>query len=547
MATRGECFRENECLVRQRRLRRSRGLVTATTIVLTISVACAFQSSSGTVAPRRHLPIQPENGQWSRHVTRRRTQRPVAAGSDALLFELMKQSVQDTSASPDSTRDDASIRREASQGQDAKQVNTKPQAVQFKTITEASRKKQRVTIKKTSKSKRARSSTMPGFKGDTDNQRAYREGIRLVEHRTGRKVVETPQERAKRRKKSGETMYKTSASVPDSLIQFASEVHSVDRISRNEEIELSEKTQEAIRLQNLYEVLEYKLERQPSDEEWCAAAGKINMEAIRQAIDEGVEAKNKLVTSNIRMVQSVVNTYIRNGLSGKYNAGDMMQEGILSLIRAAEKFEPDRGWKFSTYAMYWVRAGVKRSQIQQSRIVVVPQRLHEKRKQLKRVDREIVAEFGRRPTKRELGDAVGMSELQVDRCIAAMDQRCYSLDAEVANTNKPMQSRSGASLIEIVESKKDDGEHRRLSQSHLREDLIETLHRHLSPEEVELLLLRYGLIGEQKLNGQQPTIAEVSERVGLKPDKVRRMLQKSLKQLKAVGVDEWQSFQRDLP
>ena len=88
-------------------------------------------------------------------------------------------------------------------------------------------------------------------------------------------------------------------------------------------------TQEAIRLQNLFDKLCEKLGREPKDEEWCAAAGKINLEAIQEAMDEGLEAKNKLVTSNLRMVQGVVNTYIRNGLGGQYNAGDMMQEGVM--------------------------------------------------------------------------------------------------------------------------------------------------------------------------------------------------------------------------
>lgn len=80
---------------------------------------------------------------------------------------------------------------------------------------------------------------------------------------------------------------------------------------------------------NLKEQLEERLMREPTDEEWCAEAGKINMEAIRQALEEGLEAKNQLVISNLRMVQGVVNIYIRNGLGGQYNAGDMMQEGIM--------------------------------------------------------------------------------------------------------------------------------------------------------------------------------------------------------------------------
>lgn len=94
-------------------------------------------------------------------------------------------------------------------------------------------------------------------------------------------------------------------------------------------MELGRLTQEAIQLQSLYDNLEESLQREPTDDEWCAAAGKINVEAIRQALEEGLEAKNKLVTSNLRMVQGVVNVYIRNGLSGQYNAGDLMQDGVV--------------------------------------------------------------------------------------------------------------------------------------------------------------------------------------------------------------------------
>lgn len=102
-----------------------------------------------------------------------------------------------------------------------------------------------------------------------------------------------------------------------------------DRITAREEVELGERTQEALRLQLLFDNLQSTLNREPTDEEWCAAAGKINMEAIRQSINEGIEAKNKLVTSNLRMVQGVVNVYIRNGLGPNYNAGDLMHDGIM--------------------------------------------------------------------------------------------------------------------------------------------------------------------------------------------------------------------------
>jgi RNA polymerase primary sigma factor len=79
----------------------------------------------------------------------------------------------------------------------------------------------------------------------------------------------------------------------------------------------------------MYDDLQGKYGRDPTDEEWCAAAGKINMEALREAIEDGMEAKNHLVASNLRMVQRVVNLYIRNGLGSEYNAGDLMQDGTM--------------------------------------------------------------------------------------------------------------------------------------------------------------------------------------------------------------------------
>jgi DNA-directed RNA polymerase sigma subunit (sigma70/sigma32) len=199
--------------------------------------------------------------------------------------------------------------------------------------------------------------------------------------------------------------------------------------------------------------------------------------------------------------------------------------------------------------MYWIRSAVKRSQIFQSRIIPVPQRLYENHKRLQRVEAELKETLGRQPTRKELGDAVGMSETQVERSFQAMDQRCFSLDAAVANKLKPNSGdRENSSMYELVESRTDDGTNK-LKRVFVREDLIETLNRHLDPHAVDLLLLRYGLMDEQKLPqgfSGPLTIAEVSSFVGLKPDKVRRMINNSLKQLKFLIGDEWEDFEREL-
>ena len=159
--------------------------------------------------------------------------------------------------------------------------------------------------------------------------------------------------------------------------------------------------------------------------------------------------------------------------------------------------------------------------------------------------------LGRKPTKAEMGKAVGMSELQVERCLTAMAQKCYSLDQELVNNKKPINSdNTRGTLIELVASSADDGEQERIDRFYMVQDLIETLHRHLPPDEVELLLLRFGLKEsprpEHRYRNKQLTIAELGAIVGQKPDKVRRTIKRSLKQLQAAGPEEWKEFQHAL-
>lgn len=196
--------------------------------------------------------------------------------------------------------------------------------------------------------------------------------------------------------------------------------------------------------------------------------------------------------------------------------------------------------------MFWIRAAVKRSQIFQSRPIPVPQRLYENHKRLQRIEKELKAVLDRQPTKKEIGEVIGMSENQVERCMKAMEQRCFSLDQGITNKLKPNNGdREESSMYELVE----DGEYKKLKRLFLREDLIETLNRHLGPEAARLLLLRYGLTDDQSLPNDLAgplTIAQVSELVGLRPDKVRRMINNSLKELKFVIGNEWDDFEREL-
>lgn len=404
----------------------------------------------------------------------------------------------------------------------------------------------------------ARTSTMPGFGDRKSSQRhhAFRDGLNIAKQSNDRmadkihKVLHTEKVVKKRRKENSEAMYDGSACVPDSLVAFARELHMETRITPKEELELGTKTQEAIAIQKIHGELQHRLGRKPTANEWCEAAGKIDIEALEVALEDGMEAKDRLVTSNLRLVQSVVNLYIRNGLGSQYNAGDLMQEGVTALIRAAEKFDPERGFRFSTYAMYWIRSAVKRSQILQSRVINVPQRLHETYKKITKIETELKKELGRKPTTAELASAGGLTETQLHRCKRAIAQQCFSLDSELENTLNPNKSdMNHDTMYNILAAQYDNVEFKQLKSDFMKDDLISTLYRYLSSHEVDLLLLRYGLMDERTLPhgfSGPLTIAEVSRLVGLKPDKVRRMINKSLRQLRHLIAHEWEDFEKVL-
>ena len=200
--------------------------------------------------------------------------------------------------------------------------------------------------------------------------------------------------------------------------------------------------------------------------------------------------------------------------------------------------------------MYWIRSAVKRDQIYQSRVITVPQRLYENHKRILRVDKELRAALDRPPTKKELGEAVGMSQIQVERCLRAMSQRCFSMDQQMTNSKKPMSGDADQdTMYEIVASKNDDSGD--IKHVFFREDLINALFRHLTEEEANLLLLRYGLMDSEtpnmKPNGNLMTIAEISRIVELKPDKVRRLINKSLRELKtSFSSESWVEYEREM-
>jgi len=394
-----------------------------------------------------------------------------------------------------------------------------------------SKSKTEVKAKKKTQTRSRLSSTMPGYiskqnKVDKEARESKNKGI-------------SPKTQAVRIRQNQLELYRKNPCVPESFLQFVEEIHQESRITPAEEIRLGTLCQNAQKLHEVYDNLVAKYNREPTDEEYMAASDNISMESLRNCLDVGLEAKNLLVTSNLRLIQKVVNMYVRNGMGSEYNAADMMEEGTLALIRAAEKFKPTRGFRFSTYAMYWIRSAIKSSFLTQTRLIKIPQRLIETNKKVLKVAEELEFLLGRQPTTAELSEAAEVTSSQMSRCAEANNLICGSLDESLVNSFKPGEKSKDTLHSTVGENA--ETEEMAIDHSYERGNLIATMRRYLTPHQVDLIMLRYGLVDAKVLPhgfSGPLTIAKISHLVGLKPHKVRSQIHNGLRQMKHLVTNE---------
>jgi RNA polymerase nonessential primary-like sigma factor len=298
----------------------------------------------------------------------------------------------------------------------------------------------------------------------------------------------------------------------DMVRTYLREIGRVPLLTREQEIILGKQVQQMMVFVEAKEALAKKLQREPSLQEWATEVNQPEAE-LNLTVHHGKRAKQRMIEANLRLVVAIAKKYQKRNMEFL----DLIQEGALGLERGVEKFDPTRGYKFSTYAYWWIRQAITRAIAQQGRTIRLPIHITEKLNKIKKVQRELAQKFGRSPTPAEIAKELELEPLQI-REYLNMARQPVSLDVRVGDNQD----------TELQEMLEDDGPSPEYytTQEFLRQDLNNLL-AELTPQQRQVVALRFGLE-----DGNELSLAKVGERLSLSRERVRQLEHQALAHLR---------------
>ncbi|EIV96029.1 RNA polymerase sigma factor [Frankia sp. QA3] len=294
------------------------------------------------------------------------------------------------------------------------------------------------------------------------------------------------------------------AGTADLVRMYLREIGKVPLLNAAQEVELSKRVEAGL-------FAEHKLETDPDlPVDLCRDLGLL--------VKDGHAAKQQLVSANLRLVVSVAKKYSGRGMT----LLDLVQEGNLGLIRAVEKFDYAKGYKFSTYATWWIRQAIGRALADQARTIRIPVHVVEQINKITRLQRQLVSTLGREPTDEELALELDMPIEQV------VELRRYAQDTVSLETSV---GDDGDSVLGDFIEDSDATSPADAASYGAMQDEIENVLGGLNPREREVMRLRFGLA-----DGKQHTLAEVGNRLGLTRERIRQIERDTLRELRKPAV-----------
>ncbi|MEH2425623.1 MAG: RpoD/SigA family RNA polymerase sigma factor [Nostoc sp.] len=304
----------------------------------------------------------------------------------------------------------------------------------------------------------------------------------------------------------------------DAVGAFFKEMARYPLLKADEEVELARRVRFVEEVRELQAALHLNLGQEPSKLE-VASELEMTEKQLESRLYQGRVAKRKMIRSNLRLVVSIAKRYLNRGVPFL----DLIQEGAMGLNRATEKFDPDKGYKFSTYAYWWIRQAITRAIANDARTIRLPIHIVEKLNKLKKAQRELKQKLCRNPTEGEMAEALEISVQQL--------RQLQQLRRQALSLNHRVGKEEDTELMDLLEDEDNLSPEAKMNENMMRQEIWEVLGDVLTPREKDVISLRYGLTTSEPC-----TLEEVGNMFNLSRERVRQIQSKAMRKLRRPHI-----------